>query len=280
MDTLEIVEDPSFWAAVCRLRSISVVRKVQVVESVDEKRLLLSLNDMSLIAFSRHVLAITARPSLGSDIPHRTITRSIFEAVQRSDNETAVFKIVRPGTFEALHEELCKCEFGFYGLVHFDLHGFAQGGRYAILIPMYAIDSINSVLYRAFLRFVHSNEEKGGADDIPVNNIAKLLSNCGVRLVVANACESASEQGSNSSIVRSIVETGVSMAVGMRYQNSESAAEIFTQTFYGSLVGRNLVSLKQCTLLVFQCTFFRRGKLSSMRRLTFWMPYRRSWFLE
>ncbi|KAL8824802.1 MAG: hypothetical protein Q9191_004813, partial [Dirinaria sp. TL-2023a] len=221
----EILEDPSFWAPEFRPRRISVLRRVQAVENVDEKGLLLTLGDMSLNATPRDILAITARPSLGSDIPHRMITRSIFEAVQKSNNETATFKIVRPGTFQALQEELCKCEFGYYGLVHLDLHGFVQGG---------------SVSYRAFLRFVHSNDENGGAEDIPVDEIAKLLSNRGVHLVVINACESASEQGSSSSIVRSIVESGVSMAVGMRYQISESAAEIFTQTFYRSLLSRNL----------------------------------------
>ena len=92
---------------------------------------------------------------------------------------------------------------------------------------------------RAFLKFLRSNEELSGADDVPITQIAKLLSDRGVRVVILNACQSASEQGPDSSIVRSIVEAGVSIAVGMRYQILESAAEIFTETFYRSLLTRN-----------------------------------------
>ena len=78
-----------------------------------------------------------------------------------------------------------------------------------------------------------------GADDVPITEIARLLSDRGVRIVILNACQSASEQGPDSSIVRAIVEAGVSIAVGMRYQILESAAEIFTETFYRSLLARN-----------------------------------------
>ena len=213
----EILEDPSLWDVDSRPVNISVIRTVYGPQYSSGMSLSQRPADSDISLTPQHVLASTARPSLELDIPHRTITRSICEAVEDSKNELAAFKIVRPGTFKALQEALSVVEPGHYGLVHLDLHGYLKNNK-------------------AFLRFVSPNEEASGADDVPVADIAKLLADCGVRIVVLNACESASEYGPGSSIARSIVKAGVPIAVGMRYQISESAAEIFTRAFYRALL--------------------------------------------
>lgn len=78
------------------------------------------------------------------------------------------------------------------------------------------------------------NEELTGANDVSPIEVAKLLVGRGVRIVFLDVCEFASEQGPLSSTTRDIVETGVWMAIGMRYELLESAAEIFTQNLYRS----------------------------------------------
>lgn len=139
----EILEDLNFWSADVRPCRVSVVRKIAIPDSVNETRLLLTTSaEPDPSANAQHILALTARPTQGADIPHRMITRCIFEAVQSSKSKAATFEIVRPGTFQALQEALFLHEPGYYGLVHLDLHGFVEEGRYARLqcsaLPFYS----------------------------------------------------------------------------------------------------------------------------------------------
>ena len=129
----EILEDLSLWSADVRPCRVSVVRRIYAPGSMNETPPLATSAEFGPSSTPQHILALTARPRLFSDIPHRMITRSIFEAVQSSKNKTATLKIVRPGTFKALQEALFVYEPGYYGLVHLDLHGFVQEGRYALL---------------------------------------------------------------------------------------------------------------------------------------------------
>ena len=51
-----------------------------------------------------------------------------------------------------------------------------------------------------------------------------------------NACQSASEQSATSNIARSMVEQGVKMAIGMRFEILDSAAAIFTKNLYRQIL--------------------------------------------
>lgn len=85
---------------------------------------------------SRHVLAVTARPSHLDDIPYRLITRSIAAAVSALVSSTEAkpsLEIVRPGTFQALNTHLHKYPAGHFEIVHLDLHGEADLNGYAPL---------------------------------------------------------------------------------------------------------------------------------------------------
>ena len=54
--------------------------------------------------------------------------------------------------------------------------------------------------------------------------------------MILNACQSASEEGPFSNVARFFVQNGVLMAIGMRYEILDSAAEIFTKTLYRQLL--------------------------------------------
>ena len=86
--------------------------------------------------------------------------------------------------------------------------------------------------YRAFLKFVPSNDDLSGEDDIPVLDVARLLAKRGVRYAIMNACQSASEEGPVSSAARTMINEGLLVAIGMRYQVLDSAVDIFVKNFY------------------------------------------------
>ena len=69
-----------------------------------------------------------------------------------------------------------------------------------------------------------------------MSKVAELLAKRGVRIVILNACQSASEEGPFSNVARFIVQKGVLMAIGMRYEILDSAAEIFTKTLYRQIL--------------------------------------------
>jgi hypothetical protein len=107
------------------LSGVSVVRVVaQSVEAPTVSKHLVSADRLD-------VVAITSRPKFDRDIPHRLITRPIFELIQRlneCDGNDTVFRIVRPGTLDALKQDLkIKQEKGgYFNIVHLDVHGFVN----------------------------------------------------------------------------------------------------------------------------------------------------------
>ena len=125
----EILEDLSLWNANIRPQKIAVMRRFSQGGSTTRMLSQKTSPDADSNTTPQNVLAITARPLVDSDVPHRMITRSIHEAVQDCEQQSLTFTIVRPGTFEALREALYNQDPGYYGIVHLDLHGFALDKR-------------------------------------------------------------------------------------------------------------------------------------------------------
>ena len=115
------------------------------------------------------------------------------------------------------------------------------------------------------MRFVSSNDELIGEDDVPSSQIAEILAKHGVRVVILNACQSASEQGPASNIARSMVEQGVSVAIGMRYEILDSAAQVFTTNFYQQFLTRkqSLWNAMHSARLAVQVNRTRRTKYNT-----------------
>ena len=98
------------------------------------------------------------------------------------------------------------------------------------------MERLTENLISAFLRFLRSNEDLIGVDEVPLSKVAEILAKRGVRMVILNACRSASEEGPFSNVARFIVQYGVPMAIGMRYEILDSAADIFTKTLYRQIL--------------------------------------------
>ena len=130
----ENLEDTSLWRDVFHLEP----RQVTVVRVHENQNSAPTIGDSMHTTLpssteATHVLAITARPSLTKDVPHRLITRSIsaaIDTIRNDSNARAALHIVRPGTFEALERHIRRYPYGHFGVVHLDLHGDSDGQGY------------------------------------------------------------------------------------------------------------------------------------------------------
>ena len=75
-----------------------------------------------------------------------------------------------------------------------------------------------------------------------------------VRYAIMNACQPASEEGPTSSAAWTMIQEGLLLAIGMRYQILDSAVDIFVRNFYHLYVkhGRKFLSAAQVSQLALQ----------------------------
>jgi tetratricopeptide (TPR) repeat protein len=85
-------------------------------------------------------------------------------------------------------------------------------------------------------------------DEIPAEKLALLLSRCGVRIVVINACRSASRTDQSSNIARLLVKLGIQVAIGMSYNVLSLTAERFMSAFYNYFLRANISAIQSVYL--------------------------------
>ncbi|GAA1575670.1 hypothetical protein GCM10009827_116890 [Dactylosporangium maewongense] len=186
-----------------------------------------------------NILVVTARPDGAKDVGYRTLSRPLLDGMRRADRPVVV-DLVRPGTWPALREHLRQVSKahgnGFYQVVHFDVHGsvaeFAdlEKGRRA---DRFLFGSPAFEGKRAFVFFETATE--GKAEPVSAADIAALLAEHRVPVVVLSACQSAKEPVSEASLAQRLVEAGVPVAVGMAYSVTVTAAEQAMPLFYEEL---------------------------------------------
>ncbi|GAW21435.1 hypothetical protein ANO14919_109540 [Xylariales sp. No.14919] len=234
----EVLQNRDLWSAEARPASVSVVRILRAdVEEVPVPST--NLNSSSTF----NILALTARPNNVNDIPHRLITKSIYDVVAKANGQLetrggsageqrTTLSIVRPGSLEALKQELKKG--GRYDIVHLDLHGKVEDCRaYALFI----------------------NEIKREAQLVSAEDLAGLLSSHGVRTVILNACQSAVEgEGPSANLAKALIQNGIKTVVAMGYKVLDVTARLFVSSFYDQLLRLNRSPLlaaqaaRQCLL--------------------------------
>ena len=188
-----------------------------------------------------NVLAITARPDGAGDVGYRTISRPLLAALRQA-RVPVKLDLVRPGSWDALRRHLQatsnKRGTGWYGIVHFDVHGAlvrtadleAAGDRYKVL----SNGAAGGDDQESFLFFETS--EVGVAQAVPTGKVADLLIEHRVPVAVLNACQSAMQAaGSEASLAQRLVEAGVPVSVGMAYSVTVSAAELMMPVVYQQL---------------------------------------------
>jgi hypothetical protein len=74
---------------------------------------------------------------------------------------------------------------------------------------------------------------------VSVSELAEILVGNRVRQVILNACQSVRGDVASLNFARSLVQAGVSMALGMCYRLLNSAVQVFTAALYQDMLVRN-----------------------------------------
>ena len=77
-------------------------------------------------------------------------------------------------------------------------------------------------------------------DERQATDVAALLVECGVRIVVINACRSAAGSNEASNIASLLVRTGIRIAVGMSFNVFSLSADQFMRNFYNQYLGQRI----------------------------------------
>ncbi|KAF2669780.1 hypothetical protein BT63DRAFT_423766 [Microthyrium microscopicum] len=209
----ECLEEVESWPSEYRPLAVTVVRSTACLnfESGETQQPVLSVKSV-------RVLALSARPFGDNDVPHRLVTRTIYQVVQSLETQQYPPELIiaRPGSIESLDRELGSHPTGYFDIVHLDVHGEADEDSATLL----------------FLE----NAEPTNVKRVEAYQLGKVLRNHGVRCVIMNACQSAALV---HNFTRSLVQEGIPMVLGMQYKLLETAAEILTTTLYEGLLARN-----------------------------------------
>lgn len=134
----EVLQNVDLWPGEAKPASVSVVRLL----GVPAREVPVVSTDEPDSASTFNILALTARPRSVDDIPHRLITKSIYDVVDKANTKVdacgstgerrTTLTIVRPGSLDALKRELNKNK--RYDVVHLDLHGKVEDHKYVIVL--------------------------------------------------------------------------------------------------------------------------------------------------
>ncbi len=177
------------------------------------------------------ILVVVSRPEDAGLIDSRAVTRPMLDAVDAL-GEKVTTEFLFPPTLRALSERLEDENAPPVHVVHFDGHG--------------VYDSKQGLGYLLFENDDHKS------DPVDANRLGTLLNNCGVPLMVLNACQSAAQAESNpyASVAARLIRAGVRNVLAMNYSVLVVAARKFVDAFYtalanGSSIGRSVDSARR-----------------------------------
>jgi tetratricopeptide (TPR) repeat protein len=218
-----------------------------------------------------NLLVVTARPGGARDVGYRTISRPLVEGLRQAGVPVRV-EILRPGTYRALVDHLeavqDKHGAGFYHVVHFDVHGAllsyeqfqagVQSDRF-LFQARYGRDDIAPYEgLKAFLSL--EGPKEGQSDPVEAQELADLLVNHHIPIVILNACQSGKQvraeadeappagvpaagmtgagtplETRETSLGSRLMSAGVQMVLAMGYSVTVTAAELLMTTLYEQL---------------------------------------------
>ncbi|NMO88207.1 tetratricopeptide repeat protein [Actinomycetospora sp. TBRC 11914] len=177
------------------------------------------------------VLMVIARPDGPRDVSYRMIARPLLRRLAAVGGEVDLV-VLRPPTFAALEASLRQAADSDepFQIVHFDGHGaLNRRGDDSDSKPS-APPLGEAIGTLAFERF------EGGPDHVPAAQVARVLGEARVPVVVLNACQSgALSKTLESAIATSLLAEGASSVVAMAYTISAVAAAEFMAAFYESI---------------------------------------------
>ncbi|BAY23093.1 tetratricopeptide TPR_2 repeat protein [Calothrix sp. NIES-2100] len=144
-----------------------------------------------------NLLVVVARPDEELDAGYRTISRPLIELIENSQLRVNI-ELLRPGTYQALSQNLEAKGTGYYHVIHLDCHGALmtyeqtqkpkKPGRYLYQGRYGRNDWQKFDGLRAFLSF--EGETQGKVDLVEAQELADLLTGKGIPVCILNACQS------------------------------------------------------------------------------------------
>ena len=184
-----------------------------------------------------HMLFVVSRPDTSEKAGYHTLEREVVRHIR--DNGYAVtVDVLRPPTFDNLRRTL-EAKRGYYHIVHFDGHGgygpAPTAGAPGIIGRPESYQAVEGKLI--FETDVPGEPVK--ADPVGAETLGQLLNNCGVPMMVLNACQSAMIDGQAkdafASVAAQLLRAGIPSVTAMGYSLFMSAAKHFVPAFYEAL---------------------------------------------
>ncbi|MCB0166363.1 MAG: CHAT domain-containing protein, partial [Anaerolineae bacterium] len=187
-------------------RRISVRRRLQQPTTT-------SINTFKLPV---RMLVIVSRPDDAGFISSRAVSQPLLDALAELGGQVE-FEFLYPPTLTALTERLEAPKLPPIHIVHFDGHG--------------VYDSLQGLGYLLF------EDDEHKLDRVDADRLGTLLYDCGIPLMVLNACQSAKQDVSNpyDSVAARLIRAGVGSVLAMNYSVLVTAARKFVTAFYGGL---------------------------------------------
>jgi tetratricopeptide (TPR) repeat protein len=174
------------------------------------------------------VLLVTARPENAGFIDPRGIARELLDEVQEQvDRGTIAVEFLRPPTLHALRHRLGDANRPPIHLLHFDGHGAFRPDQLS------ADGLLLSGTGEGLLAF---EDEEGKLDLVEAADLAQVLQDSGVHLVLLDACQSAmSSDEALSSVAARLIKSGVDAVVAMSASVLVTSSTRYMQAFYREL---------------------------------------------
>jgi tetratricopeptide (TPR) repeat protein len=187
------------------------------------------------------VLMVISRPAGGEDVGYRMIARPLLHELESVRGQVELV-VLRPPTLDALRRVLADARAGGhpFQVVHFDGHGALAGrpGSATGLggpVILEQLDAAEGVLV--------FEKPEGGPDHVSADDVAQVLKEGQVPLVVLNACQSgAVGKTLEAAIATRLLQEGVGSVVAMAYTVYAVAAAEFMAAFYERLFAGDSVT--------------------------------------
>ncbi|MGH3693749.1 MAG: tetratricopeptide repeat protein [Pseudonocardiaceae bacterium] len=185
------------------------------------------------------VLMVISRPQGAADVGYRMIARPLLERLEAVRGRVELV-VLRPPTLDHLAEVLSQArEAGQpFQVVHFDGHGVLNGR--SATAGSGAPLTFESPSEQGVLVF---EKPTGGADHVPAAQVARVLAEAAVPVVVLNACQSgAVGKQLEAAVATRLLQEGAASVVAMAYSVYAVAAAEFMAAFYERLFAGDRVS--------------------------------------
>ncbi|HUN34345.1 MAG TPA: tetratricopeptide repeat protein [Trebonia sp.] len=183
------------------------------------------------------VLMVISRPAGTGDVGYRMVARPLLDRLE-AVRGTVDLVVLRPPTLDALRAELAAAVAAGtpYQVVHFDGHGVMPGGATVASSPlMFGGHAAEGVLVF---------EKPGGGEDlVRASQVAQVLKDAKVPVVVLNACQSAAVgKELEAAVATRLLHEGIASVVAMAFSVYAVAAAEFMAAFYEKLFAGGTVA--------------------------------------